>query len=300
MPDHDLQPVARLLKEHWALQADEIRPIEGGMNSLTWEVRSGDARWVAKAVPPQAKKAFAYGLDLAERLERAGIPAGAPVATTGGLTTVPLEDRAMALLRWVEGRGLTGESHTELETMGTTLARAHGALGVQNAKAAKPARLRLPSLPTEHLDVRPWLRSAITKVMARLNELDLRSLTWGPTHGDPAPDVFRLDPVSGVCGMIDWSGATVQPQVYDLAALVMYRGPDAMRPLIDAYTATGALPRPEVERSLRPLLTYRWAGQAVYFAARIARDDLTGIDGPAANEAGLEAARRWLTDRNND
>ena len=194
----------------------------------------------------------------------------------------------------LQPRGLTGESRTELGVMGTTLARAHRALGVRNSEGTAPARLYLPS---EHLDVRPWLRPVITEVMSRLEELDLPTLTWGPVHGDPAPDVFRLDPVSGVCGMIDWSGAGVWPRAYDLAALVMYRGADSMRPLIDAYVAEGALTRDEVERALRPMLDFRWAGQAVYFAGRIARGDLTGIEGPGVNEAGLEAARRWFADR---
>ncbi|MFF0627888.1 phosphotransferase [Streptomyces sp. NPDC004296] len=203
----------------------------------------------------------------------------------------------MALLRWVEGRGLTGESHTELDVMGTTLARAHRALGLQDGTATAPTGLYLPS---EHLDVRPWLRPVITKAMARLEELDLRSLTWGPVHGDLAADVFRLDQVSGVCGMIDWSGAGIWPRAYDLAALVMYQGAHTMRPLIDAYAAGGALTHDEIERALHPLLDYRWAGQAVYFAGRIARGDLTGIDGPEVNEAGLEAARRWFTDHTDD
>ena len=245
-------------------------------------------------VSPEAKDGFVFGLDLAHRLERAGIPAGAPVATESGLSVVPFGGQMVALLRWVDGRGLTGESHTELGVMGATLARAHRALGMQNGKGTAPARLYLPS---EHLDVRPWLRPVITKVMARLEELDLRKLTWGPVHGDPAPEVFRLDPVNGVCGMIDWSGAGVWPRAYDLAALMMYRGADSMRPLIDAYVAGGALTRDEVERALRPMLDYRWAGQAAYFASRIAREDLTGIDGPGVNEAGLEAACRWFANR---
>ncbi|MEW2576758.1 phosphotransferase enzyme family protein [Streptomyces syringium] len=291
---HNRESVAQLLAEHWALHADEITPLEGGMNSLTWEACSGSDHWVVKAVPPESKDAFVFGLDLAKRLERTGIPAGAPVTTASGLSVVPFARKVVALLRWVEGRGLTGESHTELEMIGTTLARAHRALGVQNSRGSAPARLYLPS---EHLDVRPWLRPVITKVMDRLHEPDLQTLTWGPVHGDPAPDVFRLDPVSGVCGMIDWSGAGVWPRAYDLAALVMYQGADSMRPLIDAYVAGGALTHDEVERALHPLLDYRWAGQAVYFAGRIARGDLTGIDDPALNEAGLEAARRWFADR---
>lgn len=91
------------------------------MNSLTWQARSGGARWVVKAVPPEAKDGFVFGLDLAHRLERAGIPAGAPVATESGLSVVPFGGQMVALLRWVDGRGLTGESHTELGVMGALL-----------------------------------------------------------------------------------------------------------------------------------------------------------------------------------
>ena len=40
------------------------------------------------------------------------------------------------------------------------------------------------------------------------------------------------------------------------------------------------------------MLRLRWAVQADYFARRVATDDLTGIDGPAENEKGLEDARR--------
>ncbi|MFG3115154.1 phosphotransferase enzyme family protein [Streptomyces sp. NPDC048197] len=304
LPDHaagrDTVPdssrlIGQLLAENWGLRGCGIMRLEGGMNSLTWEVRSEKARWVAKAVTPEAKDAFVYGLGLAARLEQAGIPAGAPVPTVGGQQVVPFGRQALALLRWVEGRGLTGESDAELAVIGSTLARAHRALGGHDGDAGAPfAGLYLS---TEHLDVTPWLRPVITKVMARLDGLDLRGLTWGPVHGDPAPDVFRLDPASGNCGVIDWSGAGLRPRAYDLAALVMYRGTDSMRPLLDAYVTEGALTRDEVEWALDPLLDYRWAGQAVYFAERIARKDFTGIDGPAVNEAGLEAARRWFADR---
>ncbi|MEV0265843.1 hypothetical protein AB0I49_31535 [Streptomyces sp. NPDC050617] len=47
-------------------------------------------------------------------------------------------------------------------------------------------------------------------------------------------------------------------------------------------------PRPPVSAS--PPSTWTYAG-------RIARGDLTGIDGPAANETGLEAAHHWLAGR---
>lgn len=76
---------------------------------------------------------------------------------------------------------------------------------------------------------------------------------------------------------------------------MLYVGdPDRGGPLVEAYLGQAVVPRAEVERGLPTLLRFRWAVQADYFARRIAEHDLTGIDGPAGNEQGLEDARRWL------
>ena len=85
------------------------------------------------------------------------------------------------------------------------------------------------------------------------------------------------------------------PLLYDLSSAVMYvGGPARGAPLVEAYLAAGVMERPEVERGLLPLLAFRWAIQADYFARRIATNDLTGIAGPEENEVGLEDARRSL------
>jgi hypothetical protein len=87
----------------------------------------------------------------------------------------------------------------------------------------------------------------------------------GLLHADPAPEAFRLDPVTGRCGVIDWS-----------------------------YFLHGPLSQPEIAHGLAPMLRFRWAVQADYFAWRVAENDLTGISGPEDNEKGLEDARRFL------
>jgi hypothetical protein len=85
------------------------------------------------------------------------------------------------------------------------------------------------------------------------------------------------------------------PLLYDLASAAMYLGGlEAAGDMIEAYLASGALSRPEADDGLRPMLRFRWAVQADYFAFRITQNDLTGIAGPADNEKGLEDARRAL------
>jgi len=83
--------------------------------------------------------------------------------------------------------------------------------------------------------------------------------------------------------------------VFSVASAVMYvGGPENASALIASYLDGGTLGRGEVGAGLLPLLRFRWAVQANYFAWRIATNNLTGISGPEDNEAGLEDARLSL------
>ena len=72
-------------------------------------------------------------------------------------------------------------------------------------------------------------------------------------------------------------------------------GRDHAEALIRSYQGERILTATEVEHGLAPMLQFRWAVQANYFAWRIAGNNLTGISGPQDNEKGLEDARRFLT-----
>jgi hypothetical protein len=86
-----------------------------------------------------------------------------------------------------------------------------------------------------------------------------------------------------------------RPLLYDVASAVMYVGGIARgADLADAYLRHSPVDATEIEAVLRPMLRFRWAVQANYFAWRIAQNDLTGISGPLDNEKGLEDARRAL------
>jgi Ser/Thr protein kinase RdoA (MazF antagonist) len=128
-----------------------------------------------------------------------------------------------------------------------------------------------------------------------VEDLGLETLSWGLLHSDPAPEAFRLDTATGVCGVIDWSVALAGPLLYDLASAVMYvGGTDRAGELVEAYLREAVLTRSEVERGLLPMLSFRWAVQADYFARRIVENDLTGISGRQDNEKGLEDARQFF------
>ena len=282
------------LSRYWGLAGVRATEHNGGMGSETWFVDRGDRRWVAKAVAPEAGGQFAGGLALARRLEQAGIPAGAPVPAAGGRLAVDVGGAWLALLTWVPGRALTGQGDADRALIGATLARVHQALaGVEVAGAQ---RFHWVDPDAAYLSLRPWLRPAITGALEVLDASRPETMTWGLLHADPAPDAFRLNKATGRCGIIDWSYAVCGPLVYDLASAVMYAGgPGHAAALTGAYLEAGALGAAEVERGLGPMLRFRWAVQANYFAWRIATNNLTGIGGPEDNEKGLEDARRALT-----
>jgi Ser/Thr protein kinase RdoA (MazF antagonist) len=289
----DLTVIAGAVATDWGLRSSSVTPHDGGMNSQTWFVHAGDARYVAKAVPVDRRDSFQAGLAAATIVEAAGIPAGAPVPSRSGSTTIEVNSSALALLRFVPGSELTGDSLEEHVLIGSTLGRVHRALVGHDLPGAGVFPWLDPG--GAHLAVRPWIRPAIVTALSAWRAIPPESLTWAPLHTDPAPEAFRFDRETGVCGLIDWDLGVVAPLLYDLASAEMYvGGPRHSGPLITAYRATGALAPEEIERGLRPLAQLRWAVQADYFAKRIASGDLTGIGDPSENETGLEDARRAI------
>jgi len=299
------EAVSRCLERHWALGGARFARLDGGMGSRTWAVDHGNRRWVLKAVVADLGDQFASGLTVAERVERAGIPAGAPEPALDGDLTVTAGGCRVGLLAWVPGNPLTGEDDRQRALIGTTLGRVHRALrgpsgpSGQSDQPGQPVpgmvRFGWVKPAADHLSLRPWLRPAVAAAVDALADLGPDALTQGPLHADPAPEAFLLDRVTGRCGVIDWGGAVYGPLLYDLASAVMYLGgPARATAMTSAYLATGALPTAEAERGLAVMLRLRWAVQADYFAWRISVNDLTGISGPEENEKGLEDARRFL------
>ena len=281
------------LEQYWNLSAVTITAHPGGMGSVTWIVEQGDHKWVAKRVARHAGPQFAGGLELARRLEASGIPSGAPVAARDGRLAVDVGDGFLALLSWVPGGPLTGRSTAELQLIGNTLAEVHRALLACSNNGAN--RFHWVDPDASYLSLRPWLRPAIAAALDGLDAADTGTMSWGLLHADPAPDAFRLDPVTSRCGVIDWSYFLYGPLLYDLASAVMYVGGAAdAGDLVQAYLRHGLMNAADVHAGLGPMLRFRWAVQANYFAWRIAENDLTGMSGPLDNEKRLEDARSAL------
>lgn len=276
------EAVRDLLGEHWDLADAVVTPLDGGMNSRTWDVRAGGRHWVLKSVAPRDRAGLESGLAAAERVDAAGIPAGAPQRTTSGHRSVD----GHALLAFVDGVPLDGTGD-DVRLLGETLGRVHAAL-------PEPAVPGWPSWldPTDpHLEVEPWVRPAVREALAAWRACTPR--TYAFLHGDPAPEAFVRAP-DGTCGLIDWASGQPGPCLYDLASAVMYVGAGATDRLVEAYLAHAPMPAGEVADGLDAALRLRWAVQAWYFALRVTEHDLTGLDDPSGNRQGLADARRAL------
>jgi Ser/Thr protein kinase RdoA (MazF antagonist) len=250
-----------------------VRTSVEAMNSSTWIVEAGDDRYALKISSPSN----APGLEVAAWLEGQGFRTGAP------LRMEVREGRLVALLRFVEGRPL---SHEDAGAVGHTLGRAHTFL------VAAPVPADIDRWPWAWLDPsiidQPALRSAAEAAVHRAEQLAPRVM-HGNLHGDPAPEAF-IDH-DGDVGIIDWGAACHGPLLFDVASAFMYTRRDPA--LIEGYARTGPL-GPDELAHVPDFHAFRLALQAWYFSMRLAENDLTGIESPAGNEAGLAHARVGL------
>ncbi|MBZ2197090.1 phosphotransferase enzyme family protein [Occultella gossypii] len=262
-----------------------VEPLGGGMNSATARVRGSAARYVAKWVPDGLGAALRAGGERALEVQRVtGIPTGPPVPTATGEVVARTHGGWVSLLTEVDGAPFDGATAVEQELMARTLAAVHGATTLGPRRGGF-----LPEAPWHgpQLDVEPWVRAAVGQVRAEYETLAPQP--WATLHTDPAPEAFLLD--GDRPALIDWTGATDGPVLYDVASAVMYLGgPSRAEAFLRAYSdRTGA-----DLTHLGAMRRYRQAVQAAYFAQRLAASDRTGLTDPAGNHKGLDDARRGL------
>jgi Ser/Thr protein kinase RdoA (MazF antagonist) len=283
--------VPDLLSRFWGIRPDEVRPLGGGMNSETWVVDHGGTTYVSKRVAEDDVDAFVTGCEVASRLADRGFVTGRPVPTNDGRLVVT--EHALALLEHVHGRELEGDTDEEQHWIAATLAGVHvaGNPGRGPSTANFAADWLSPHLAG--VDAQPWLAPAIEAVRA---ETDPLTVTWSVVHTDPSPEAFVHDDMTGVTGLIDWSGAKRGPVLYDVASAVMYLGgTDSATAFLDTYREQGPLGDDEL-LLLDAFRRFRWAVQGAYFAWRLSVRDLTGIADDSGNEKGLNDARESLVE----
>jgi Ser/Thr protein kinase RdoA (MazF antagonist) len=271
--------VAEVLREHWDLKPARLEVLTGGMNSAAWLASTGEWRVVVKAVGSD-DSGFGPGLDLAARLDDAGVRTGRPRVSKHGRFVERVEGRQVAVLEYVDGVEL---GPADQAAIGDLLGRVHSAAAVEPGATADWLGFLLPF--EESLDLEPWIRPAVE---AAVNDaVSLGRLSWAWLHGDPAAEAFRRQ-ADGEVALIDWGGAMRGPILYDVASAVMYNGD----PVVPAYLRRRPDLTGELERGLPTFLRVRYAVQAGYFAWRITNNILTGISDPAENLKGLTDARR--------
>ena len=286
------------LLAHWGVDdASTLVPQLDAMNSRVWVVerRTGE-RLIAKAVPQGDR--LASGLEVAQRVQAAGINTGAPRRAANDQLTVPVDGWDLALLEFVPGRPLDTARESDAKLCGTTLGELHHVL-VELAVPADTDRWpwTWPGSSDQHLADIPEARAAVGAAVQAARETTARHrLTLGMLHADPDPGSFRADD-AGTVGVIDWGQAVWGPLLYDVgSAVVLQRlgGQDAhVEDFLKSYEAAAPLRTDEL-RLVDVFVRLRWAVQAWWFAWRLAHDNRLGLQTPAGNRAGLNAALQAL------
>jgi homoserine kinase type II len=306
--------VAQLIETCWGHSVRQIEPLTDAMNSETWSVETDAGRFALKSVGVN-DRGFIHGLELAASLDSHGVTTGAPVTTVDGHLFQQVDDRSVALLRWVDGEPLTAVEPRSASRIGAMLARVH------EAGATKPGTLEtwLRVLPFwgDHLDFQDWIRPAVDYTLEDITAHQAAaSLTWAGLHGDPSPSAFLIR--GDDTALIDWGATMHGPALYDLASAAMYlgcsiedAGPESVRravslrvngaehsrsqALINAYLAARPSLADEVCLGFALYLRLRWCVQAGYFAWRCANDVRTGIRSADENNKGLLHAQTGLS-----
>jgi hypothetical protein len=308
--------IARVIETAWAQSVLHVEPLTGGMNSETWLVVTDGGRFVLKSVD-QTDPGFVRGLELAAFLDRHGVTTGAPVSTVDGHLVQHIDNRSLALLRYVDGEPLTISEPRSAQVIGTMLARVHEA-GATVAGALE-TWLRVLPLWGDYMDLEPWIRPAVEEALRDIVTSPVASrLTWAGLHGDPSPGDFLVrGEDTADTALIDWGATMHGPALYDLASAGWFLGcsigdasPESLRHSVDRahvgleLSRAGALVvayltgRPtmtdEVCDGFALFLRLRWCVQAGYFAWRCANDVRTGMPEQGWNDKGLLDARHAL------
>ncbi|GAA1580724.1 hypothetical protein GCM10009804_41660 [Kribbella hippodromi] len=275
-----------MLRDLWELKAARLEVLTGGMNSATWLASAVGDEWrvVLKSVPA-ANASFEPGLELAVRLDDAGVMTGRPRPSKGGRLVERIDDRQVAVLEYIDGEEL-GKTAEDRTAIGDLLGRVHTIASVGPGDLRDWLRGLMPF--GEYLDLESWIRPAVEDAVARVTALD--EVSWAWLHGDAAREAFRRQ-ADGSVGLIDWGSALRGPILYDVASAVMYAD-GSPEHVVPAYVRQRPHLADELAQSLDAFLHVRWAVQAGYFAWRIANNLLTGISDAEENRKGLADARR--------
>ncbi len=305
--------IARVVETSWAQSVLHFEPLTEGMNSETWLVVTDGGRFVLKSVD-QIDLGFVRGLELAALLDHQGVTTGAPVSTLDGHLFQHIDNRSVALLRYVDGEPLKVAEPRSASVIGPMLARVHEAGATETG--VFETWLRVLPLWGDYMDLVPWIRPAAEEALRDIDASAVASsLTWAGLHGDPSPGDFLVR--GGDTALIDWGATMHGPALYDVASAAWFLGcsigdasPESLRHSLDrahvglevsraealvvAYLTRRPSMTDEVCDGFALFLWLRWCVQAGYFAWRCANDVRTGIPKQDFNETGLLDARHAL------
>ena len=229
----------------WARSPALVEPLGGGMNSATARVLLGSSAYVAKWVPSGHLADLRTGLELARDLSaRRPARRRAPPHHVRRPERRAVAGGDLALLAWVPGEALIGDTAAEQALLGATLARAH-LLG--RSDGARHASSRGSTTTTRLSTSSPASGPRSAVVLAEVAALPRsRGGACTPTR---RPRPSATTPSTGATGLIDWAGACPGPLLYDVASAVMYLGGlAAAGPFLTAYLDD----RPAPPRRARP------------------------------------------------
>jgi Ser/Thr protein kinase RdoA (MazF antagonist) len=238
------------MRSLWHLAARECESREVA-TAREWVVTIGDEPHVIWATPAADRSLLIGAAHAAEALNAVGVGVGHIVRTPAGALTASchLDEHGaveLALRREPPGRPLDGSDPLDQQWWGDMLGRAHREL--QRFGHPTIGRLIWPSDPE------------LADVVAAVRRLTVTDrLTYGILHGEPHPELFRIDADTGRTSIARWGAPAIGPLLYDVAVAVCWAGGEEWAgEFLDGYLSSGPVARDELDSALPAMMDLAW------------------------------------------
>lgn len=275
---------ARAFLAHYDLaELADHEPIAAGVENTNYRLTLKDGSGLALTLfeHHQEPGALPFLLGFAAHLAERGFPAAHAIRDRSGHLFRVLLGRPAALVRWIEGAGLTQPTSQEAAQAGAALARMHALGGDFGLARANPFGLARCEAMLQTCEVAP--PGAHTPMLQALRKEWLAlAMTWpgalplGAVHADYFPDnvLFAAGQLGGV---IDFGFACTDFLAYDLAIALNAWGFDQAgmfrRAVFTAFLEGYCAARPLEQQELAALPTLA-RGAALRFTLSRLQDQL--------------------------
>lgn len=281
-----------------------LEKLSGGYTADVWLIQAENKKYIAKFAYDN-QEPFDKGLLAAEILNQHGIVSSFPIRTRDGKVSKltegpPKKFHPLAVLEYLEGKGLNLKSSIAQTLFGKTLGQIHAILmNEQGLLKSQNNIFTYLSDNKEEVFYYPWLGKLIQNTISEIRSFEEKNLvTYGVIYGDGME--FLYNKKTEKVEVIDLGSVGYGPLLFDLALawnLFKETRVHDLHELTESYLTISPMKRTEI-KGLQYYIKLAWVRQAKWFAWRVIHNVIFGDKNDQNNKNGLEKMKKKLLGSN--